>query len=102
MHMQSLNPKVKLSDLNSSPTEADLAEPRIPVKRSSGYRSSHMRRREASNNPRRGSRENKFVDLSFIQLAKTLEMRELGPPQNYLLEDTDVIPIKIKEYNFDQ
>jgi hypothetical protein len=25
MHMQSLNPKVKLSDLNSSPTEADLA-----------------------------------------------------------------------------
>jgi general stress protein YciG len=102
MHMQSLNPKVKLSDLNSSPTEADLAEPRIPVKRSSGYRSSHMRRREASNNPRRGSRENKFVDLSFIHRAKTSEMRERGPPQNYQLEDTDVIPIKIKEYNFDQ
>jgi hypothetical protein len=72
------------------------------VKRSSGYRSSHMRRREASNNPRRESRENKFVDLNFIHRAKTSEMRERGPPQNYRLEDTNVIPIKIKEYNFDQ
>ena len=102
MHRQSLNPKVKLSELNGSPSEADLAEPRPPLKRPSNHRSSHMRRREASNNPRRGPNENKFVDLSFIQRAKTAEMRDRPPPQNFRLEETDVIPINIKEYDFDQ